>query len=161
MAAEKSDAAATSEQLTLVITRVFDAPRSLVFQAWTEHEHLMRWCALTGFTVTHAQGDLRPGGIWRSCMRSPDGVDLWVGGVYREIVKNERLVFTHVWDGKDGKPGHETIVTVTFAEQGKQTKMVLHQANFKSVGSRDGHQGGWSESFIRLGDYLKELQKPA
>src|SRR4051794_27647710 len=102
----------------LVLTRVFDAPRALVFQAWTQREHLMRWCAPRGFDITYSEGDLRPGGSWRSCMRSPDGVDHWVGGVYREIVPDQRLVFTHGWDGKDGKPGHETTVTVTFADEG-------------------------------------------
>jgi uncharacterized protein YndB with AHSA1/START domain len=100
----------------LVITRSFDAPRSLVFKAWTEREHLVHWSAPKGFTITHSEGDLRPGGAWRACMRSPDGVDLWLGGVYREIVEPERLVFTHAWEDADGKRGHETLVTVTLTE---------------------------------------------
>jgi uncharacterized protein YndB with AHSA1/START domain len=134
----------------LVITRVFDAPPTLVFQAWVEPEHLVHWSAPWGFTITHCEGDLRPGGAWRSCMRSPAGEDLWLGGVYREIVENERLVFTHAWDGKDGRPGHETVVTVTFTAEGGKTKMIFRQAGFESVEARDGHQGGWTQCFDRL-----------
>ena len=143
--------AATPE---LVITRVFDAPRSLVFKAWTEPEHLVHWSAPRGFTITHSEGDLRPGGAWRACMRSPDGKDLWLGGEYREIIEPERLVFTHAWDGTDGKPGHETLVTVTLADRAGKTEMTFRQAFFDSVEARDGHAGGWGESFDRLGEYL-------
>jgi uncharacterized protein YndB with AHSA1/START domain len=80
-----------------------------------------------------------------------------VGGVYREIVPNERLVFTHAWDGEDGRPGHETRVTVTLADApGGKTKMTFRQAAFASKASRDGHEGGWGESFDRLAEYLDQ-----
>lgn len=138
----------------LVITRVFDAPARLVFRAWTEPEHLVHWSAPRGFTITHCEGDLRPGGAWRSCMRSPAGEDLWLGGVYREIVEGERLVFTHAWDGKDGRPGHETVVTVAFTEAGGKTTMIFRQAGFESVEARDGHRGGWTECFDRLAEHF-------
>ncbi len=85
----------------LVITRVFDAPRELVFECWTEPEHLQHWQgAPRGFTVTSYESDIRPGGFFRICMRSPEGVDSWLEGGYREIVKPERLVFTHVLAGR-------------------------------------------------------------
>ncbi len=141
----------------LVITRILDAPRSLVFQAWTEPEHLVHWSAPRGFTVTHCEGDLRPGGAWRCCMRSPDGANLWLGGMYREILAPERLVFTHAWDDEDGKPGHQTVVTVTLAEQGGTTKLTLRQAFFALVESRDGHQGGWNECLDRLAEHLASI----
>ena len=135
----------------LEIVRTFDAPRAVVFAAWTRREHLVRWCAPHGFVVTHCDGDPRPGGAWRSCMRSPDGVDHRVGGVYREVVPDRRLVFTHAWDAQGGKPGHETLVTVEFAEPGPgQTRMTFRQTNFKSDASRDGHGSGWTEAFERL-----------
>jgi uncharacterized protein YndB with AHSA1/START domain len=153
-----SETLAAPADRALVMSRVFDAPRSLVFKAWTEREHMSRWCAPAGFTITHSEGDIRPGGAWRSCMRSPDGVDHWVSGVYREIVQDKRLVFTHAWDGEDGKPGHETLVTITFEDQAGKTKMNFHQAVFKSSRSRDGHEGGWAETFDRLEEYLKKLQ---
>jgi uncharacterized protein YndB with AHSA1/START domain len=138
----------------LVITRILDAPRELVFKAWTEPEHLVHWSCPHGFTLTHCEGDLRPGGAWRSCMRSPEGRDLWLGGVYREIVAPERLVFTHAWDDADGKPGHETVVTVTLADHQGKTQMSFRQAFFESVESRDGHEGGWTQCFDRLTTYL-------
>ena len=89
-------------------------------------------------------------------MHAPDGRDLWLGGVYREIVAAERLVFTHAWDDPQGKPGHETVVTVTFVERDGKTEMTFRQAVFESVGERDGHQGGWSECFERLETHLRK-----
>jgi uncharacterized protein YndB with AHSA1/START domain len=138
----------------LVIKRVFDAPRELVFKAWTDPEHLKQWSAPQGFTIPVAEGDLRPGGKWRSMMRKPDGTELWLGGVYREIVEPERLVFTHAWDDKNGRPGHETVVTVTLVERDGKTEMTFRQGLFESVESRDGHQGGWTECFDRLEELL-------
>lgn len=155
MIAQASNTAVKTADRTLVISRVFDAPRPLVFQAWTDPEHIVRWLAPHGFTIPHSEGDLRPGGNWRSCMRKPDGTDLWLGGVYREVVKNERLVFTHAWDEADGSPGHETLVIITFADHGAgKSLLTLHQALFKSVESRDGHRGGWNECLDRLVDHL-------
>lgn len=138
----------------LVITRVFDAPRELVWRAWTQPEHLRQWSAPHGFTIPVATGDLRPGGAFRTCMVSPDGVEHWLGGVYREVIPMERLVFSHAWDGDDGRPGHETIVTVTFADVGERTEMVFRQIGFVSDVSREGHAGGWGETFERLYAYL-------
>jgi uncharacterized protein YndB with AHSA1/START domain len=88
-------------------------------------------------------------------MRSPDGDDLWLGGVYREIVFPERLVFTHAWDDASGRRGQETVVTVTFSDEGGGTKMVFRQEGFTSAGERDGHAGGWTECFERLADHLR------
>ena len=149
--------ASTSEQ-ELVITRVLDAPRQLVFEAWTKREHLVRWCAPRDFTITHCEGVLQPGGAWRTCMKSPDGIDFWVGGEYREIVPDERLVFTHVWDEEDGTPGHETLVTVSFTEAGVgKTQLTFRQTGFRSTSSRDGHEGGWTESFDNLQAVLRAM----
>jgi uncharacterized protein YndB with AHSA1/START domain len=161
MAATTTPNAATepSADKVLVITRVFDAPRSLVFQAWTRKEHLDRWCAPLGFTIPYSEGDLRPGGAWRCCMRSPDGVEHWLSGTYCEIVEDELLVFTHAWEDDRGKRGHETLVTVRFADQNGKTKLTFHQAPFESVEARDGHAGGWSGCMERLSDYL--LTQPA
>jgi uncharacterized protein YndB with AHSA1/START domain len=109
MAARKRAAANADREL--VITRIFDAPPGLVFKAWTEPEHLARWQgAPQGFTVTTHQMDIRPGGAFRVCMRSPEDVDYWLEGVYREIEVPERLVFTHVWLDAEGNAGKETLV---------------------------------------------------
>ncbi|HEX6013511.1 MAG TPA: SRPBCC domain-containing protein [Geminicoccaceae bacterium] len=143
----------------LEITRVFDAPPSLVFKAWTDPAHAARWAGPRGFTATHLKGDVRPGGAWRTCLRrDEDGEELWQGGTYREVVEPERLVFTFAWDGEDGRRGHETLVTVTFAEhQGGKTRMTFRQAVFESVGQRDGHQGGWNSAFDRLAEHVAGL----
>ena len=156
--AEKNSPATGPADRQLVITRVFDAPRGLVFKAWTEPEHLERWQgAPRGFAVTAHQMEVRPGGAYRVCMRSPEGVDHWLQGVYREIVEPERLVFTHVWLDAQGRPGKETLVTITFAERGGKTELTLHQVGFKSVESRDGHKEGWTSTFDRLADYLGKV----
>ena len=155
MAARKSNPVTTAAEPELVITRLFDAPRSLVFDAWTKPEHLEHWQgAPRGFTVTAHDVDLRPGGAFRICMRSPEGVDHWLQGVYREIVKPERLVFTHVWLDAQGRPGKETVVTITLTERGGKTELTLLQTGFGSVESRDGHKEGWNSTFDRLAEYL-------
>jgi len=146
----------------LLITRILNAPRSLVWEVWTSGEHMARWCAPKGFTIPVSEGEVRPGGAWRSCMVSPEGVEHWVGGVYREVVPPERLVFTHVWDEGEDIPRHETLVTLEFSDaEGGKTRMAFKQEFFRSVSSRDGHEGGWSESFERLDNYLQQLQSEA
>jgi uncharacterized protein YndB with AHSA1/START domain len=156
----KPNVATEPEDRVLVITRVFDAPRALVFKAWTDAEHGKHWSGPRGFTATHIEGDLRPGGAWRLCLRRDEtGEELWQGGVYREVVVPERLVFTFAWDGEDGRPGHETLVTVTFAERGGKTTMTFRQAVFRSVEERDGHQGGWTSAFDRLEEHVASARQ--
>lgn len=156
MAAKKSPRKKPAEpKLTLI--RIFAAPRALVFAAWTRPEHLRRWSAPHGFTIPVAEGDLRVGDQWRACMVSPEGEELWLQGVYREVVPNERLVFTHTWLESDGTPGHETILTIRFSDLGRKTKVVLVQTGFDSGAERDGHRGGWSECLERLRDLLAQL----
>jgi len=144
----------------LVITRMFDAPRELVFECWTDPGHLQHWQgAPRGFTVTSSESDIRPGGFFRICMRSPEGVDSWLEGGYREMVKPERLVFTHAWLDAKRKPGKETLVTITFAERDGRTELTLRQTGFPSVESRDGHQVGWNSALDVLADYLPEAAR--
>lgn len=147
-------AAEDSAAPELTITRVFDAPRSLVFKAWTEPERAARWGGPEGFTTTSSTMDVRPGGRYRSCIRSPEGVDHCMQGVYREVVEPERLVFTFAWEDAEGRPGREMLVTITLAEDGGRTRMTFHQAVFESVEDRDGHREGWSSSFDLLERYL-------
>jgi uncharacterized protein YndB with AHSA1/START domain len=143
----------------LVVTRLFDASRDLVFECWTTPEHLRHWQgAPRGFTVTSSESDIRPGGFFRICMRSPDGMDHWLEGHYREIAKPERLVFTHVWLDASRKPGKETLVAITFAERDGSTELILRQTGFPSLESRDGHKFGWSSALDVLVDYLTGVQ---
>lgn len=149
-------AAKASPELVLTITRVFDAPRALVWRAWTDPEQLMKWWGPEHHPAVHVTMDVRPGGVWRNCLRSVEtGNDLWHHGTFREVVPMERLVFTFVWE-EDGERGMENIVTITFADEGKKTRMTLRQTPFQSVAERDGHGEGWTSSFGRLGQYLGE-----
>jgi uncharacterized protein YndB with AHSA1/START domain len=148
-------AVAESAEPELVITRVFDAPRDLVFDCWTQPEHLQHWqCAPRGLTVTSSESDIRPGGFFRICMRSPQGVDRWLEVGYREMAKPERLVFTHVWLDVNKQPGKQTLVSITLAERCGKTELTLRQTGFASVESRDGHKYGWSSALDVLADYL-------
>ena len=142
----------------LVITRVFDAPRELVFDAWTKTEHLQHWQgAPRGFTVITERSDIRPGGGFQICMRSPEGQESRLRGSYVEIVRPERLVFTHAWLDAAGNVTQETVVTVTFVARGQKTEMTLRQTGFKSTEARDGHRFGWMSALDVLADYLGKL----
>lgn len=141
----------------LVITRVFDAPRTLVFAAWTEQEHLRNWeGAPIGFTVTTEESDIRVGGRFRICMHAPDGTDHWLQGVYTEVAPPERLSFTHAWLRRDGTPGVETLVTITFVERGSKTELTLRQTGLDTLASHAGHTEGWNSTFDRLAGYLSK-----
>ena len=156
MAAERqrSSTAETPAERELLITRVFGAPRPLVFKAWTEPDRLVRWWGPQGYTMPSCSMDVRRGGVFRFCMRAPDGTDHWLRGVYREIAEPERLVFSWAWEDAEGRPGHETLVTVTFAEDGAKTKLTLQHAVFESVTARNTHQSGWASALDRFSDYL-------
>jgi uncharacterized protein YndB with AHSA1/START domain len=151
--------AADSIDRQLVVTRVIDAPRRLVFKAWIEPEHVARWWGPQGFTTTFCDMDIRPGGKFRVCMRSPEGTDHWKRGVYREIVAPERIVFTFAWEDAAGNPGHELLTTVTFAEQGTKTKLTLHQAIFQTAEGCDDHRRGWTSCLERFAEYMATTHK--
>jgi uncharacterized protein YndB with AHSA1/START domain len=102
----------------IVSTRVIDAPRALVFRAWSEPDHLARWWGPKGFRNTFEEFDLRPGGVWRFVMHGPDGVDYKNKSVFVEIVKPERIVFNHV-------TGPRFQVTATFVEEGGRTALTF------------------------------------
>jgi len=150
----KSSAAEKSSDLELIITRVFDAPRSLVWKAWAEPERMAHWAGPRGFTLTSCEIGTRPGDAFRMSMRSPEGTELRVRGVYHEIVEGERLVYTWAWVDERGVAGHETLITVTFADVGEKTRLTLHQSVFESVEARDGHNFGWNSSLDCLAEYL-------
>jgi uncharacterized protein YndB with AHSA1/START domain len=145
----------------LVLTRVLDAPRALVFKVWTQPEHLVRWWGPTGFTLPVCRAEFRPGGAYRYVMRSAEGTEHRLVGVFREIVPPERLVFTFAWEDADGNLGPETLVTLTFADEGAKTRLTLHQAVFESVTARDLHGEGWNEALDSLADYVKQAAREA
>jgi len=153
----------------LVITRVFDAPRELVWKVWTEPAHLMRWWGPKGFTSPVCKIDLRVGGEYLNCMRSPEGQDFWSKGVFREIVPPERLVMTDSFADTEGKivpASHygmkgdwplEMLITVTFEENEDKTKLTLKHSDIPAGENRDMAGAGWNESFDKLAEYLAKL----
>ena len=156
MGASDSAAAAARER-ELTVTRVFDAPREVVFGAWTDPAQAARWWGPQGFTTISCEMDVRPGGAYRACMRSPHGTRHCRRGVYRDVARPERLVFTFAWEDADGNPGHEMVVTVSFAAVGSRTRLTLHQAGFETVAARDDHRRGWSSCLERFAEYLAGL----
>ncbi len=151
----------------LVITRIFNAPRALVWKAWTEPESMMRWWGSKGFTSLFSRIDLRVGGEYLNCMRSPDGKDLWSKGVYREIVAPERLVMTDSFADENGKTVPAThygmskdfplemVITVSFEELDGKTKLTLRHAGIPSGADSEAARQGWNEFFDKLAEYLE------
>jgi uncharacterized protein YndB with AHSA1/START domain len=130
------------DSLVLRLSRRLPARREVVFRALTEPGQLSRWWGPEGFTVPECTLDPRPGGAWRTVMRSPEGRDHVVSGVYREIMPPARLVLTWAWES-DGTRGHETLVTIELQDQGEATLLVLHHEVFESESSRNQHRHGW------------------
>jgi uncharacterized protein YndB with AHSA1/START domain len=153
MSASNPDVAGAAS-LELVVTRLIDAPRALVFKAWTQQEHAARWWGPQGFTIESCRLDATRGGAYRVAMRSPEGSLHIKRGVYQEVVAPERLVFTYAWEDADGNPGHEMRITVTFEARGRQTLLTLRHTGFQNVPQRDSHQGGWTSCFERFADYM-------
>lgn len=145
---------AANSSCELLITRIIDAPRRLVFKAWTQPEHVARWWGPQGFTTTHCEMDIRVGGNYRFGMRSPQGTEYWKRGVFHEIQDPERIVFTFAWENPDGALQHELLTTVTFDEQDGRTKLTLRQTGFESIERRDDHVQGWTSTMQRFAEYL-------
>ena len=154
MAAGNNLATESADRL-LVITRIFDAPRELVWKAWTEPERMVKWHGPRGFTSTIERSDFRPGGFYRIHMRGPKNDDHWMQGTFREIAEPERLVMAGCWTDAEGKPkGPDTLLAVTFEDHNGKTKLTLHQSGFESVTARDDHRGGWTSALDCLAEYL-------
>ena len=158
-----------------VITRVFDAPRELVWKAWTDRERLMQWFGPKGFALKVATLDFRPGGTFHYSMRSPDGKEMWGKFVYREIVAPERIVLVNSFSDEKGNltrhpfsPGWplEMLSTTTFTEQAGKTTLTLRWAPVNATeaerktfdSSHDGMRQGWTGTFEQLDEYLAKAK---
>jgi uncharacterized protein YndB with AHSA1/START domain len=157
---QTTDAATTAKPLDLTVTRLIDAPRMLVFKAWTQPEHAARWWGPKGFTTISCQMDARPGGHYRTSMRSPSGSIHIRSGVYKDVTNPERIVLTFGWEDDAGRVGHETIVTVTFEDLGARTRLTLHQAFFETERTRNEHVAGWASCLERLAEYMASDESP-
>lgn len=144
---------------TVAITRDFDAPRERVFAAWTRAEHLTAWFAPRSYTVPVCELRPEPGGAFRVCMRSPEGKDAWVRGVFREVRAPERLVMAFSFD--DAKAGGrlEEVIEVALAERGARTRLTL-TVTAKGTGAAagrmlEGMQESWARTVSRLDSQVK------
>lgn len=152
MRAERSDASTADREI--VMTRVLDAPRELVFKAYTDPAHIGQWWGPRGFTTTIHAMDVKVGGVWRFIMHGPDGTDYQNRITYTEIVKPERLAFDH---GDDANP-RMFRATVTFAEQGRKTlitlRLLFDTAEECEKTKAFGAVEGGNQTLDRLSEYL-------
>jgi len=144
----------------IVATRVFDAPRDLVWKAWTDPNHVILWWGPRGFTNTNQEMDVRPGGIWRFIMHGPDGRDYPNQITFIEVKKPELLVYKH--GGAEEVEPVDFHVTVNFAEEGKNTKLTMRMVfstaeELTRVEKEYGAIQGLKECMDRLGEYLAKM----
>jgi uncharacterized protein YndB with AHSA1/START domain len=142
----------------IVLTRVFDAPRRLVFEAWTKPEHVARWYGCRGSTLSVCNIDLRVGGAYRFVLRAPDGKDYAISGVYRDIVPPERLVYT---ERLNDDPNKEALIAFTLEERDGQTTMTSI-ALYRTAEDRDtvlkmGVETGAAQAMDRLAEVLRTM----
>jgi uncharacterized protein YndB with AHSA1/START domain len=154
-----------------VIPRVFNAPREMVWRAWTEREQLVRWFGPKGSTILHATLDLRPGGTFHYAMRGPDGREMWGKWTFREIVAPKKLVLVSSFsDAQGGITRHpmsanwplETLSTTTFEEHDGKTTLTIRWSPLNATElemktfaeAHSGMQQGWGGTFEQLAAYL-------
>ena len=175
MAARSDPADESADREILVVTRVFDAPRALVWKARTEPEHLRQWWGPKGFTSRVHKLELRPGGTFLYCQRSTEGREMWGKWVYREIVAPERLVIVSSFTDEKGKPGPDTpfepnwplemLGTSTFTEHRGRTTLTVRMVPINATESEqrtffDGFnfmEEGFAGTFDKLDEYLATL----
>jgi uncharacterized protein YndB with AHSA1/START domain len=131
----------------LTLKRRLNAPPARVYQAWTDPQKMMRWYAPAGAETLAAETDTRVGGRFRVLMRTADGEEHDVSGVYREVVRDEKLVFTWQWRSK---PEWESLVTVTLKRDGDATILTLTHEQLPDDAERDDHRNGWGGALDKL-----------
>jgi len=139
----------TNKPADLVMTRTFDAPRRLVFEAWSKAEHVSRWFAPKPLTVPVCELDFRPGGTFRVVMRAPDGTEYPFDAKFLEVAPPERIVFAGMI--------HETnysVTTLTFTEQGEKTTLHVHQTYSFASSATNGAKQGWTQTLEQLAEQV-------
>jgi uncharacterized protein YndB with AHSA1/START domain len=165
------------KELEIIITRVFDAPRAIVWKIWTDCAFVKKWWGPKGFIAPFCKIDLRVGGKYLYSMQGLEGMGIWSGkeiwstGTYREIVPLERIVSTDSFADEKGNlvPAKhygmntnfpmQLRFTVTFKDHEDKTELALRHVGFPSVLDRDNAKQGWIESLDKLADFLTELKK--
>ena len=151
--AQPATAAGLDQRPSLTLTRRLRARPEKVYAAWTEPENLMQWFGPAAVTsgTTHAELDVRVGGRYRISFNNAAGDYHEVGGVYREVVPNERLQFTWAWHST---PERESLVTVSIKPDGAGTLLTFRHEQFADEAARDNHQRGWTEFLANLENYV-------
>lgn len=157
----KTKVASTSDR-EILISRDFDARRDLVWEAWTNPKHVAQWWGPNGFTTTIEKMDVRPGGVWKHVMHGPDGTDFPNKSVFKEVVKPERISYSHGGGHKGGR-GATFKATWTFEALSESKTRLTIQMVFRTAEDRDrivkeyGALEGANQTLSRLGDYLKSV----
>jgi uncharacterized protein YndB with AHSA1/START domain len=147
-----------SDPRSIIGIREFDAPRELVFSAWTDSRHLAQWWGPNGFTTTTSSFDFRPGGVWRFIMHGPDGRDYQNRVTFEEIVPPQRIVYRH--GGGDDVEPVQFRQTVLFEDLGGRRTRIVWRGDFPSAAERDrvikeyGADKGLTQTMARLADYV-------
>jgi uncharacterized protein YndB with AHSA1/START domain len=161
---ERTQAPASTADREILLTRTFDAPRELVFDAWTDPKQITQWWGPKGFTTTTHAMDVKPGGVWRFVMHGPDGTDYQNKIIFIEVVKPERIVYRHAGDA-DSEPVRFH-VTVTFTAQGAKTQLTMRSI-FETAAERNrvvekyGAIEGGKQTLGRLADHMAHLMGKA
>ncbi|MFT3734468.1 MAG: SRPBCC family protein [Rhodocyclaceae bacterium] len=145
----------------IVVTRVFDAPRELVWRAMTDPQHVVNWWGPHGFSTTITKMDVRPGGVWKHTMHGPDGTDYPNSSVFREVVEHERIVYSH-GGGREGGAGAHFVATWLFEDLDGKTRLTLRMVfdskeALENVCRDYGAREGAGQTLQRLADYLPTL----
>jgi uncharacterized protein YndB with AHSA1/START domain len=161
---QQSNVAGEAAEREFVMERIFNAPRELVFQTFSECKHLVHWWGPSGWTLPVCEMDFRPGGVWFYCMRGPGGEDSCGKATYREIVALERIVYTDAFADADGNvlaEMPEMVITVIFTEQENKTRLTS-RTEFASVADKEATLGmgmveGFNQTLDRLEAHLAQL----
>ncbi len=145
--------AAPTGELTLEMTRVLPATRSVVFEAFSDPNELAKWWGPQGFTSPSMEFDPRVGGTYRIEMQPPEGDSFFLTGEFRELDPPARLAYTFVYDDPD-PDDVETVVTLSFRDLGESTEVAFTQGRFKTEARRALHRDGWTDSFDRLEELI-------
>lgn len=142
-----------SSKPALTLKRRLNAPPAKIYRAWTDAAKISRWFGPEDAEILRAETDVRVGGRFRIVFRGPDGEEHDVGGVYREVVPNQKLVFTWAWRST---PERESLVTVALKRDGDGTLLTLLHEQFFDEAARDRHGRGWNETLDKLESYVRE-----
>ncbi len=145
-----------SEDITLTINRVFDAPIQIVYDAWADPKQCAKWCCPGPYQVTFRDADVQVGGSYRTGMKYGDEAEKIYGGKFLEVDPPTKLVFEHHWDDTEDYKYPHTVCTVELKDANGKTEMTFTQTGFNVEAEKTGHNEGWSSIFDKLNVFVKE-----